>query len=308
MDSKIFAEWLHRQGRRVLQTESSYWVEVSPRIFQSFPYHHIISPSSLELNNLLKKHAAIGLRYSTDWDAPIGIASYHVIFTRREYSIMSLPKKARYDVQCGMAAASIEPISFSRLGSEGWLLRTDTLKRQSRVGTETLRWWQNLCKSAEGLSGFEAWAAIVNGQLAASLIAFTCDDCCSILYQQSRTEYLKLGVNNALTFVFTSEILRRPEQQWIFYGLHSLDAPPSVDEFKFRMGYAAKQVRQRVFFHPAIDPVINAASYNMMQQISRWLPHNPTITKAEGMFRFYLEGQRPLSQQTWPECLIEHKD
>jgi len=164
-----------------------------------------------------------------------------------------------------------------------------------------------MCHAAEGLAGFETWAAIVNGQLAASLIAFTCEDCCSILYQQSRTEYLPLGVNNALAFVFTNEILKRPGHPCIFYGLHSLDAPPSVDEFKFRMGYRAMPVRQRVVFHPWLCPVFNPASHAALLGLLGLRPHSPALPKIEGILRFYLEGKKPLEQQVWPPALKQNK-
>ena len=207
MSSDIFAEWLCRLGHKIVITNSSFWVEIGPRIFQAFPYHQVIMPSQDELDILLTRHSAIGLRYSAPWNAPYGVASYHVTFTDRQYPLEVLHKKARHDVRRGIAAARIEPISFDRLASEGGL-RAETLERQGRMGAESREEWQRLCQSAKGLHGFEAWAAIVNGHLAASLIAFTSDDCCSILYQQSRTEYLPLGINNALTFVFTDEILK----------------------------------------------------------------------------------------------------
>jgi hypothetical protein len=282
-------------------------METGPRIFQAFPYHQVIVPSRDELDLLLYRHSAIGLRYSTPWNAPYGVASYHVTFTGRQYPLAFLHKKARHDVRRGIEAASIEPISFDRLASEGWSLRTSTLQRQGRKGAETREEWQKLCQSAKGLQGFEAWAAIVNGHLAASLIAFTSGDCCSILYQQSRTEYLPLGINNALTFVFTNEILKRPGQPYIFYGLHSLDAPPSVDQFKFRMGYTARPVKQRVLFHPSLRPLINCATHAVLRASLLIQPGNPTLSKAEGMLRFYLQGRLPVSQQTLPPPLARSK-
>jgi hypothetical protein len=278
-------------------------VQIGPRILQAIPYHQIIEPTFDELNELLKMCGAIGLRYSTPWDASDGMASYHVALMRHDYSLSSLPKKARHDVRRGMVEADIEPITFTRLANEGWRLRADTLQRQGRTGAETSQWWQCLCQSAEGLAGFETWAALVKGQLAASLIAFTSGDCCSILYQQSCTEYLSLGVNNALTYVFTDQVFKRPGNPWIFYGLHSLDAPPSVDEFKFRMGYTAKPVRQRVVFHPYVRPLMNTASHALLRAGLHLRPGNPTLSKAEGMLRFYLQGRLPLSQQSIPQPL-----
>lgn len=305
MNAEILAEWFRSQGLKVYRSKSSHWVQAGPRILQAIPYHYVIEPTMDELNELLSDNGAIGLRYSTPLNASYGIASYHVVFTRDEYPLLSLPKKARHDVQRSMPAAAIEPISFARLASEGWRLRADTLQRQGRVGAETQLWWQRLCQSADGLSGFETWAAIVNGQLAATLIAFTSGDCCSILYQQSRTEHRSLGVNNALTFVFTNEVIKRPGNPWLFYGLHSLDAPASVDQFKFRMGYTAKPVRQRVVFHPWFRPFVNKVSHAVLHAGHEILPNNGAISKAEGMFRFFLQGRMPLSKQPKPAPLQE---
>jgi hypothetical protein len=308
MKPDVLAEWLRRQGQKVLRTQSSYWVEVSSHIYQAFPYHWVISPSDAELHSLFFGHRAIGLRYSTPLEASEGSASYHVVFSEPEYLLSCLPQKARYDVKKGAKNAQIEQISFARLADEGWELRTATLERQGRQKAETRSKWQALCLSAADLPGFETWAAITDGKLSATLIAFTCDDCCNIVYQQSRTEYLKIGVNNALTFSFTNEILRRETVKWLFYGLHSLDAPPSVDQFKFRMGYRAKPVRQRVVFHPWVAPLFSSRTHRLVRYAGTKWPDNVMLAKAEGMIRFYLEGRRPLDQQKWPECLLQVKE
>jgi hypothetical protein len=303
MNPEIFTEWLRRQGHRVLQTRSSYWHEISPHIFQAFPYHWTINPPEAELRSFIIEHKAIALRFSTPWDAPEGTASYHVVFERPEYLLSNLPRKVRYDVNRGLKNAHIEPISFARLASEGWQVRLETLERQGRIRAEEKGWWEKLCHSADGLHGFETWAAIIDGRLAAALVAFTCNDCCSILYQQSRTEYLRFGINNALTFAFTNEALKRAPNLWFFYGLHSLDAPPSVDEFKFRMGYTAKPVRQRAVFHPWAVPFFNQFSHGLLKSATRKWPGNPTLAKAEGMVRFFLQGQLPKDQQPLPPVL-----
>jgi hypothetical protein len=307
MNAEVFAEWMHRQDHQVIRTASGQWAQVGPRIYQAFPFHDLIAPDDGELDQLLLDHQAIGLRYSMPWDGRQGVASYHVVYSGECYALGDLSKKARYDVRKGLRIASVEPISFSRAARDGWELRAETLERQGRSTAETREWWQRLCHSADGLAGFETWAAISEGRLVASLIAFTCDDCCSILYQQSRTEFLSMGVNNALVSVFSSEALERPGIDRIFYGLHSLDAPPSVDRFKFRMGYAAKPVRQRVVFHPWLRPLVNGAGHAMLARLVRWQPGNPTLAKAEGMVRFYLEGRRPLCAQNWPEPLSDRR-
>lgn len=304
MNAEIFAEWLRRQGHTVIQTQSSYWADLGPRVFQAFPYHWLISPAEEELRKLMREQNAIALRYSMPQTSCIGASSYHVVFEGARYSQNDLSKKARHDVKKGLSVLSVEPISLRRLATDGWKLRRDTLMRQGRLHSETEKDWQRLCESADGLDGFEAWGALVQGSLAASLLAFLCDDHYCILYHQSLTEYLPLGVNNALTYAVTSDMVaRRGNQTKIFYGLHSLDAPPSVDEFKFRMGYTAKPVRQRVVFHPWLRPFMNRASHVLFRVGLRLKPAHPILSKTEGMLRFYLQGRLPLEKQSLPPPL-----
>jgi len=303
MNSEIFIDWIKRQGYHVATTASSYWYEIMPHTYQAVPSHHLIAPSDAELHQLLHEERAAALRYSTAMDAAEGKVSYHVVNHDKEYDIARLSKSTRYDVRKGLRYAGVEPLSLARLASDGWELRQETLARQGRWGAETAPWWERLCRSAEGLPGFEAWGAVREGKLMASILIFIMDDCCVGLYQQCCAEALTTCVNNALTYSFTKEVLSRPGVNQVFYGLHSLDADEKLDRFKFRMGYVAKPVRQRVVVTYWMRRLLNGASYRLLRLARRRWPEQPTIAKAEGMARFYLEGRRPLAEQTWPECL-----
>ncbi len=277
-------------------------------MYQAFPYHWTVTPPEEELSEFLKHTASVGLRYSTPLDAPQGQVSYHVVYEKRGMAFADLPKKVRHDVRNGLDYARIEPVSFERLAGDGWRLRAETLERQGRAGAETQAGWAKLCRSAAGLPGFETWAAIHQEELVAAILVFIMDDCASILYQQSATAHLKHGINNTLAYVFTNEALDRPGIQRIFYGLHSLDAPASVDEFKFRMGYTARPVRQRVVFNPLLAPLFNPLAYRAARYLLGKRPGSPTLAKVEGMLRFYLQGRLPLADQSWPENLLDQKD
>lgn len=303
MNAEIFAEWLRRQGHKVVKTPSSHWVEFGPHVFQAFPYHWVIEPSKDELNKLLHEHKALGLRYSTPISASQGAASYHAVYGAETYGYESLGKWARKNIRRGLDHCSVEPISFDRLADEGFELQTDTLARQGRkLGIEE-DVWQTRCLSAKDLPGFEAWGALVGSRLAASVITFQMGDWVYMLYQQCHRDFLAQHVNNALSFSVTRAMVDRPDIKAILYGLHSLDAPPSVDEFKFRMGYTAKPVRQRVVFHPWASPFINPASHALVRAGLRLKPGHPTLSKAEGMLRFYLQGKLPLEKQSLPPPL-----
>jgi len=284
------AEWLRRQDHNVIRTASSNWVDAGPRVYQAFPYHWLISPSEEEVAQLLSDHHAIGIRYSAPLNAKKGALSYHVVYQEAGYGLECLSKKARHDVERGASISIVQPISIQQLAKEGWELRQETLIRQGRQNVENREWWMKLCMSAEGLDGFEAWGAIAHNKLVAALFAFSCDDCFSILYQQSLTSYLPYGVNNFLAYSITREVLKRPGPPNLFYGIQSLDAPSTVDSFKFRMGYAAKPIRQVVEFHPILKPFATPFSGTILAGAHKIFPSNRVLAKAAGMVQFYSRG------------------
>jgi hypothetical protein len=307
MNPEIFAEWLRRCGHRVVRTEISYWFDAGPRVFQAFPYHWVIRPSAQELRELMLQQNGVAARYSTPLDVPDGKVSYHVVRSS-PCDLKTLNEATRRNIQHGLRECRIERISCRKLAEEGWPLQRDTLERQRRSRSMTQSKWKRMCLAAEDLPGFEAWGAVHDGELVSTLLSYTLDDTASILYQQSRTYHLGSRVNNALIHVYTQTLLERPGVRHIFYGLHSLDAPPTVDEFKFRMGYSAKPVRQRVVFNPYFQPFINHLSHGFIKTCLNIWPGSNTIGKAEGVLRFYLQGKRPLPAQDWPTILLRQKD
>lgn len=308
MDSTVLMQWLQRQGYRVIVGDSCCWYEIRPRVLQAVPFHHLVTLSEAEVAQTLVRTRAMALRYSTPCEAPEGKLSYHVVNANKDYDLAQFSRSTRYDVRRGLKYAGVEPISLSRLASEGWALRAETLARQGRVGAETQAWWQRLCAGAEGLPGFHAWGAVREGKLMASILTCTVDDCCVGLYQQCCAEALTTCVNNALTYFFTKEALSRPQINQVFYGLHSLDADERLDKFKFRMGYVAKPVRQRVVLNRWLRLCVNPLSHAMLRTLRRRWPDRPSLAKVEGMARFYLEGKKPVTEQTWPECLKNQQE
>lgn len=308
MNVEIFSEWLRRQNYRVLRTDSSYWFNPGFGVWQAFPYHWVFQPAESELFELLTSHHGIGLRFSTALEAPVGCLSYHAVSKTTPYDLTALRKKARYDVRQGLGNCHVQQISFQELAQQGWRLQADTLDRQGRGTSMTFTAWKRLCLAAQDLQGFAAWGAVINGKLGAAAITARIEDWCYILYQQSHREYLPAKINNALTFRLTKEMLARPEISHIHYGLHSLDAPASVDEFKFRMGYIPKPVRQQVVFHPWLQPLVNNLSYGVIKKIIAFKKGHPTLAKAEGMMRFYLEGLKAIEDQQWPACLENSRE
>jgi hypothetical protein len=307
MNADIFAEWLRRQGHQVFRTASSYWYDAGPRVFQAFPYHWLISPSQEEIDGLLKTHKAVSVRYSTLLNSSVGKVSYHIIL-HNPYNMDMLKSQSRNGVKRGLNRSRVEQISFERLAKEGWNLQRDTLDRQNRLRSMTQAEWERICRSAADLPGFEAWAAVVDGELAAALIICQIENTWSVPYALSHRKFLNDHVNNALFYSVSSNLLARDGVEGIFFTVQSLDAPPTVDDFKLRMGLIARPVRQRVDFHPWLRPLATPTTHKLFSHLLERDSGNPMIAKTEGMLRFYLEGKQPLTYQHWPECLAPRKD
>jgi hypothetical protein len=302
MNAETFAEWMRRQGHRVIRTASSYWYDACPNVLQAFPYHWVITPDDKEIRDLLLGHGIIALRYSTPLKFCGGKASYHVVL-HKPYQLEALKPQARNGIKRGLSHFKVEQISFERLATEGWVLQQDTLARQDRLRSMTQKEWQALCRSAEGLAGFETWAAISNNELAGAAIICRIDDMFNVPYAMSHSRFLCDHVNNAVFYAISREMLEREGVNGIFYTVQSLDAPANVDEFKFRMGFQPKLVCQHVDFHPLLKPFANEMIHNWTRNLLQRDPSNPMLAKVEGMLRFHVEGNHALAEQPWPECL-----
>ena len=307
MNVDVFSNWLRKQGYHIYKSASSYWYNAGPRVLQAFPYHWVIQPSASELRKLLLGRSILALRYSAPIEFAQGMISYHVVL-KNPYNLEMLRSQARNGVRRGLSHCQVERIPLKRLADEGWKLQQDTLERQDRLKSMRQSEWERICLSAEGLPGFEAWGAIVDGELTASILTCRIDDTCYVPYAQSLSKFLGMHVNNALFYTASCDMLARSGVTEIFYSLHSLDAPETINEFKFRMGFNAKPVRQCIVFHPVLLPFANGLTHRWLLGRLQRDPGNNTLAKAEGMLRFYLQGKLPLKEQAWPECLAATKE
>jgi hypothetical protein len=303
MNPEVVAEWFRRQGRRVIRTESSWWYDAGFRVYQAFPFHWSMRPQQAELDALLRSTRGLGLRYTAPLDAIEGRVSYHVVCDDPAYGLETLDASARRNVRLGMQRTRVEPVPLERVAEEGWPLEVDACRRQRRGVPFSREAWRRRHLAAADLPGFQAWGGLLEGRLAACLLCVRIDDWYEVLAQQSLSESLSGKVNNAVTFGFTRSTLQRAGARSIFYTLESLDAPPSVDEFKFRMGYRAVPVRQRVMFHPWAERAVGPWAHGFVSRALQLRPGSRALAKAEGLLRFHVQGKLPVANQHWPACL-----
>jgi len=288
MQPETLSEYFKRQGYRIFKSESCYWYNVQPGFYFNIPYHRLISPSKEELNKILWGIPCIAVRYFAHTDC-IGKSSYMIVCSDKNYDITSVdPKYARRQTRRGLENFQIRQIDFKELAKHN-SINIDTLIRQGRkIGIWTNKRWKQYCLSADGLCGLEAWGAFHEDILVAFIVAYQMDDYYEILHHSSATQYLQLYPNNALVYYLTKLKLSTDEVNHVSYGPESLDAPASLETFKFRMGFQKQPMKQGIVFHPIIKPFINKFTYNLIQRFAARRSED-FWRKLEGVLRFYME-------------------
>jgi len=256
MNVEQFAEFWRIQGRRVIKTQTCYWYNPQSFFFMSLPYHRLVTPSPWELTRVLLGGPSVAARFST---VPDGTGKEGGLFicSDRNYDLSSLHQKARNQTRRGLENCTVEQVDFAYLAEHGHVLNVETFQRQGRdPQTITEQQWHRYCEAASQIPDFEAWGALINGHLAAFMVAALVEDCFSILHQSSATKYLGYYPNNALVFTVTKLKLSCPEVGYVSYGLKSLDDTGGLDHFKLHMGFELKPFKDCVVFNPLLKPFL----------------------------------------------------
>lgn len=280
MKAEAFAEFWKLQGHRVVLTPSACWYDAHPFAYLSIPYHRPIAPSRRELLKVWLTGPALIARYPAA-HAKTGRAGGLFVCADRNYDLSALEKKARNQTRRGLENCAIELIDFSRLVEQGYPLVLDTLQRQQRSADNMPRErWRRYCVAAAQTKDFEAWAALVQGRLAAFMIVALVEDCFSILYQSSSTLELNHYPNNALVFGVVRQKLTTTEVGYVSYGLKSIDPTDRLDHFKLQMGFELRPFCEQAAVNPLLRPLLSLGGKRYIQHLARRYPEKDLWRKA----------------------------
>jgi len=293
MSIETYKCFLEAIGHQVIAGPSGYWCDITRSFYMSIPPFRVISPDRTEINMLLHKHHAIGLKYCAPYDH-VGKRSAIYICQARHYDLKSLHPKMRNKVRQGLRNCAIRPITFEYLHDHGMPLNRDTFERQGRndpTFSQPAR-WACLCKAVQQIEGAGAWGAFVGDQLAAYMITFVINGYGNILYQMSRTDLLASRANNALAFVATREMLASPGIQGVSYGQESIRNLAGLDEYKTRLGYEKRRVRQVVVLHPLVRPIfLSWAGDALLGGLNRVFPYHDVLKRINGIVDIARQSQ-----------------
>ena len=252
MSTQGFVNFLREMGHKVRKVGDAWWYNVQPHVYLNFPFHLPVNPHTFSLNKVLGRDGLIA-RFTCL--PQLGRSSYKLICDHTNYDFVSLSPRTRTATRRGLECCIVKPISFRDLQKSGLRLNRETLRRQGRTTPRGFEeYWRKYYTAAERAEGAEAWGAIINGDLAAYLIAFQLGECSNIFIVRSALKYLKCYPNNALLFKYVQYSLQRPVVREVSYGLESVQVGmESLDHFKLKMGFRKVPIGQRVEFAPWVS-------------------------------------------------------
>jgi hypothetical protein len=287
MPSDIFTKYFSTVGVKVFTSDSSDWCEIQRGMLLSIPFHKLVEPSEKELDDLLLKSGAFGLRYPTK-STNYGFDSYLTMCHDFEYGMDSLTSKARNQVRKGLKYFEVRDVNHDDLLEQGLTLNRKTFDRQHRSDPKAnMDYWSKICKACYEVEGVSVTGAFLGDRLAAYMIILETGQVAEIIIQNSDTELLKMCPNNVLTYQVTQKYLgnRIP----VCYGLGSLEQTDTLNHFKSSMGYREQGIKQRIYFNAKLQFFARPLVLNSLLFLQKtMLRRNYFIRKTTGLLKCYI--------------------
>lgn len=294
MEHSVFYHFYKNAGFNVYTSHSSEWCEIQRGMLISIPYHHLIVPSLEELDDLLKRSGAWGLRFPTGMDY-YGFLSKLEICQQFGYSLQSLKPKIRNQVRKGEKYCEIRPVSMNELKNEGLDLNLQTIRRQGRNDPKADRtYWHRICEALGHTNGVNVIGSYFQGRLAAYMVVLETCSMAEIIMHNSETALLQYCPNNLLTYYATRLYLtERKNPLPVCYGLGSLEDNPALDHYKMGMGYIMQPIKQQLYFRKKVRFFLRPS----ILSIGKMLNHSILGGKSYTWDKCYAMLQRHFQQQ-----------
>jgi len=244
-------EFFRRLGYPAEAAGDSLWYRVPEGFWVRHPHHLTRPPTPEEAAGLLRRHRALGLRYSLPAGHPGQPGGVYMV-RNPGYDFPQVNARMRTRIRRGLERCSVRTVDFAALREQGLPLNVDTLTRQSRPDptfTSPVRWAQ-FCEAAAACESLQAWGAYAEGQLAAYAIVLRMGAAAIVLYQMSRTALREQETNPALNFTLTYHLARTPGISAVSFGHVGLDSTAGLDQYKRSLGYAVEPLTFALWLRP----------------------------------------------------------
>ena len=247
LQDDILEDFLRGIGSRVIRLKTGLWESMGCKVFQPVKINGPMDLSESEIKELWK-NGSFFLRYPVPSDS-IGVPSFIHLLTDKDYDLDKVPSsQRRRDIRRSFKLCCVEQVSIKDILKTGLDLIPDTMLRQGRPWEPWVtQWWKKYFELASENPLFEAWAAFEGNRLGAYRIDLIYRGGCLAQVIFNRAESLRMKVMDAMTFVATREVIRRPEIEFILLGIRGRFADvPTLDRFKESIGFKKLEIKERI--------------------------------------------------------------
>ena len=282
-EDESLTDFLSKTGSRVIPLATGLWYSRGIRVVEPVTMKGPTDISDTSRQRLWDG-GALFLRYPVSVGSGCKPSYIHVV-NDKNYDLDFLRGNQRKETRRALRLCDVRRIEIGYLFKHGIELIIDTYHRQRRYLDDAIldRWKKNLELSANNPL-FEAWGAFVGKQLGAFRVDFTYRGGFygDILF--NRASLLKYQVMNALIFVSTREVIRRPNVDCVSYGIRAtFGESASLQRFKDSMGYKRVEVEERVDLNPKIRLL---GRIELLNKIAKRIV-SPLLERSDKAKRFY---------------------
>lgn len=271
IEDDLLEGFLREIGTGVITSKTGVWRSEGARIYNPVRVSGPIEISELDIKELWDK-GSFFLRYPVHTDS-IGTPSLVHLLDDKNYDLDKLTSGyRRRDIRRSLKLCIVEQISVKEILKIGLDLIPDTMSRQGRQWEPKItQEWKRFFESASQSPLFEAWAAFEGNRLGAYLVYMTYRGGCFGQVNFNRSDSLRFHVMDALFYVSSRDIIRRPEIDFISTGVQwGFTDVPSVDNFKESMGFRRIEIREKIEVCPKLKPFFkNNYVCGLVEQLAR---------------------------------------
>ncbi len=253
LDDDRLEDFLREIGSRPIRSKTGIWQSRGARFYFPVKVSGPMEMSERDINELWDK-GSFFIRYPVHADS-IGTPSFVHLLDDKNYDLDKLTSHyRRRDIRRSLKLCVVEQIPVREILKNGLDLIPDTMLRQGRQWEPKItEEWKRFFEVASQNPLFEAWAAFEGNRLGAYRVDMTYRGGCFAQVIFNRSDSLRFHVMDALTYVSSREIIRRPEIDFISLGVRwRLANVPSLYRFKESMGFTRIDFRERIEVCPKL--------------------------------------------------------
>jgi len=289
---------LAKTGIRVFHGgPGTFWARFNFGGMMRMPRHHLVPPTSDELQQVLWHGPATAASYLLEADEQHPANTWLYLCTDQSYALDKLSGNMRREVSRGLKELTISSLLPDQVLAHGTQAFCDT-RRRVGLSDGTPKEFHRRFAAEASLPEAVYLGAWKDNLLAAFLSILDMGDWVEITGCFSMDSLRQYRPNQTLLYSAFSHYLVERRCRMVSGGLSSIqeDSDDGLHIFKKKVGYEARSVHRAIVLHPLLRPLANRLTLWGVNLTLRLKPEDQPLKKARGILASILEDTHMLEE------------